>query len=101
MVEITPGTTGYKSRRRLEELPADPNDVGSSAQRDPIQVDSRLAPDRRFRVANRICVVHDHRTKMGFLPVDSSESPSPLMGAVRGGNHTATALLLSKTPSGE
>ena len=56
MVEITARTTGNESRRRLEELPADPNDVRSGAQRDPVQVDSRLATDRRFRVARALCV---------------------------------------------
>lgn len=58
MVEITPRTAGNESRRGFEELPADPNGVRPSAQRDPIQVDGRLASDRRFRPAHRLRVVH-------------------------------------------
>ena len=58
MVEITPRTTGNESCRRLKELPADPNDVRSGAQRDPVQVDSRLASDRRLRVAKQALRLH-------------------------------------------
>jgi hypothetical protein len=62
MVEITPGTTGNESQRSLKELPADPDDVRSGAQRHPVQVDSPLAPERRFRVATGSASSLIHRT---------------------------------------
>ena len=58
MVGITPGTTGNESRGCRKEVPADPDDVRSRTQRKPVQVDGRLAPDCRFLVANRLCVVN-------------------------------------------
>ena len=52
MVEIAPRTTGDKCRHRLEELPAEPNDVRSGTQRDPVQIDSYLVIYCRFQVAH-------------------------------------------------
>ena len=56
MVEITPRTTGNESRRRLEELPTQPNDVRSSTQRDPVQIDGWLAIYCRFQVPHKFRV---------------------------------------------
>ena len=58
MVEIKARTPINEGRYSLKELAADPHNVGTSAQRNPVEVDSRGASRRTSGLADLPCVPH-------------------------------------------
>ena len=78
MVEIKARTPIKEGRGRLEELAADPHNVRTGAQRDPVEVDSR-SPSSRMLRARAVALGRSwfakHIARSGAWPTHAGPEP--------------------------